>query len=206
MQTNSPDTFQMSNGVTVFMDFEPMDYVMNPETDDLIRGDKLREGMIVLLESVSMRRDAENFADPKTRPYDRQRSLETSRWCTVTDMHTSSGDGRVMSFIGLYADGTKFERMYNESFCWFVKLDSIPKEEPVIEGIFTDGISGITLDNARDMGIIRPFPARIVPVPLGPLVIFYDQAESGDWERSVHPAMDDEDAQDKNNVTDVYKD
>ena len=142
---NSTNTFQMANGVTVITDFAPFDYVMNPETDDLIRGDKLREGMIVLLEGCRMRQDPKNFETTDS-AYNRQKALETSRWCTVTDIQTRSGDGRVMSFIGLYADGTKFERTYNEFFCWFVKLDSIPAEGPAVEGLFFDAeIEGLVI-------------------------------------------------------------
>lgn len=163
MQTNSTNTFEMPNGVTVITDFEPMDFVMNPETEDLIRGDKLREGMIVLLEGCHMRQDPKNFETTDS-AYTRQRCLETARWCTVTDIRTSRNNRDVLSFIGLYADGTKFERMYNESYSWFVKLDSMPKET-IVEGIFTDGLNGITLDNAREMGIIRPIPSHDVMVP-----------------------------------------
>lgn len=101
--------------------FVPLDFIMNPATDDLIFGYDLKEGMVVLLESLSAREDPKRLEDVNVHPYTKNRIFENARWCLVTRITTMRGAYDVHSFIGLYADGTKMSRTFNRSFAWIVK-------------------------------------------------------------------------------------
>lgn len=104
---------------------------MNPETDDLIRGRELKEGMVVLIEDSSVREDISHHTgetDHKCDAHKCRRIKETSRWCRVTslDIRKRMEDrSPLVSFIAVYSDGTKRLRTYNQSFGWFVKLNSM---------------------------------------------------------------------------------
>jgi len=109
--------------------YAPLDYDMDPEFDDLIRGDELQDGMIVLIEE--MREDPSRLLHDEEHPYVLKRIRETARWCTVTKLRfvPYPDAGQLVEFIGVYADGTKASRRYNESWFWFVKKDSIPSTD-----------------------------------------------------------------------------
>lgn len=99
----------------------PVNFEMNPETEDLIRGTKLTEGMVVLIEVITSRVNPQMHLeeiDHECDQYDCMRLLRESRWCKVTDLNRTRD---LVSFIGVYADGTKRSRTYNESYCWYVK-------------------------------------------------------------------------------------
>lgn len=104
--------------------YVPKAYEMNPKTDDLISGFDLEDGMIVLIEGSIMREDPRraNGTWPQesevANDYAKIRARETARWCKVTKYLRM---GPICSFIGLYADGTKISRQYNEFFYWIVK-------------------------------------------------------------------------------------
>lgn len=103
-------------------------YTMDPETEDLIRGDALQNGMVVMIEGNVVREDPESGRDSK---YARARLMENNRWCEVTDLrfrgYDSPDSSRLTTFIGVYADGTKASRSFSTSYAWFVKKDSLPK-------------------------------------------------------------------------------
>lgn len=101
--------------------FVPLNYLNDPETEDLIFGDKLVEDMVVLVEDHLCRADPDRYE--ATSPYTQQRIQKTSRWCRVADIRRST---EMVTFIGEYADGTKFKRSYNSSFAWYVKKASMP--------------------------------------------------------------------------------
>jgi hypothetical protein len=104
--------------IIVNQEYAPLDYLMDPSTDDLIRGDELKEGMVVLIEDVVVRNDPQKLGADGTSTYDTLRIYETARWCLVTKLHL----GQIISFVGVYGDGTKMSRSYNHSFFWFVKI------------------------------------------------------------------------------------
>jgi hypothetical protein len=95
-------------------------YVMDPETEDLIRGDELANGMIVLIESESCR------SGPLPWETDSTAALVAGRWCRVDKLRTEPGVMPMVSFIGVYQDGSKFTRRYGQAHSWYVKLASIP--------------------------------------------------------------------------------
>ena len=90
-------------------------YMSDPETDDLIRGEELQDGMVVLV------------ADGLFRGSTMGR-YEDNRWCRVSKLKFSPQReyGRITSFVGVYADGSLFPRSYSESYFWYVKKDSVP--------------------------------------------------------------------------------
>jgi hypothetical protein len=98
-------------------------YLIDPETEDLIWGDELQEGMVVLLEDAFLGRGrlGKDKAD-----------LERVRWCLVTKLRfedAHGGSGRLSKFIGVYGDGSKASRVYNTSFAWYVKRDSMKGDQ-----------------------------------------------------------------------------
>lgn len=101
-------------------------YTMNPATEDVIRGSKLEEGMVVLIEDSILKGDPERAFKNDPSGFGTKRVLEVNRWCKVTDLEVEND---IVSFIGLYHDGTKQERRYNQSYCWIVKRDSLSHDE-----------------------------------------------------------------------------
>jgi hypothetical protein len=96
-------------------------YVMDPETEDLLLGEELADGMVVLIESESCRAGViPGMVEPAT-------ALVGGRWCRIEKLRTAPSFGLPMvAFIGVYEDGSKFTRRYGTSHSWYVKLSSIP--------------------------------------------------------------------------------
>jgi hypothetical protein len=107
-------------------DFVPKFYRMNPETDDLVMGSDLKDGMVVLIESSNFRlRHDEPMVD-----WEMDRALENNRWCTVTNLKFSNAfDAPIATFIGVYEDGTKYKRSYGTGYAWYVKKNIVSIEE-----------------------------------------------------------------------------
>lgn len=106
---------------------EPVDgfWDMNPETDTLlINGDHLYEGMVVLIDDGALGR--ETTAPDENDPYRMRRWKTTNFWCKIVELDFSRREP-TLTFIGLYADGTKRSRTYGRSWCWYVKKDTIPE-------------------------------------------------------------------------------
>lgn len=102
--------------------FAPRVYLLDPDTEDLIFGDQLTEGMVVLLEDSLLRHDADDIQSQA--PITRAKTLETARWCRVDAVRRN---GHIVAFIGEYADGSKLRRSYANHYAWFVKKNSIPR-------------------------------------------------------------------------------
>lgn len=81
----------------------------------IVSGDKLQNGMIVLVESRFRENPDRIQAGSQPSAYDRRKVQETARWALVTDFNLS---GQIISFTGIYADGTMAERGYNQSIKW----------------------------------------------------------------------------------------
>lgn len=96
----------------------PINFEMNPASEDLIHGTELQDGMVVLLEEALFRKDPSIPLD-EMRPYDILQLRTGQRWCEVSKLVRN---GAILRFIGIYADGTKLSRMYNEAYDWFVKI------------------------------------------------------------------------------------
>lgn len=98
---------------------------LDPATEDLIYGGELKEGMIVFVEASPFNVDLKKYfetPEEERSKYDEEKVEKDHRWCLVTKL---SNYGEIVKFIGVYADGTKHSRMYNRSYAWFVKKDSI---------------------------------------------------------------------------------
>lgn len=104
--------------VNIPEEFVTRQQLMDPQTEDVIRGTDLKQGMIVIVEGTLMReRDIPSDIDP----YRAARYKEVNRWCRVTDLHIR---GDQVSFVGVYSDGVKISRNYNLSWFWVVKNES----------------------------------------------------------------------------------
>lgn len=88
----------------------------------LFSGEKLREGMVVLVEQ-RFRENPEILSpeyEARSRgfvpsEYDRARVEESSRWAMVMDPKVR---GDILSFTAVYSDGTMRARSYNTSIKW----------------------------------------------------------------------------------------
>jgi hypothetical protein len=98
-------------------EYAPKDYLMDPTTDELVAGDELEDGMIVLFEDTVLRPDPQRGISS---PYDAVALKERARWCKITRLRRLE-NSQVISFVGLYADGVKMSRTFNESWYWIVK-------------------------------------------------------------------------------------
>jgi hypothetical protein len=105
--------------VTIPAGFAPMVYLTDPETEDVVWGDDLRDGMVVILSDSILMDDPDKFET--TDVYTRRRLLEKARWCRITRLRR---DGHLVSFIGVYEDGSQFSRTYASSWAWVVKKES----------------------------------------------------------------------------------
>ena len=126
------------DGVRVANIDVPSDYVAHTfapilGTHHLLTGDKLKNGMIVVLGDRSSRENP-NVLSPENpdrargfvpSEYDRARVEETSRWALVTDLKIVSNgpDSRISKFTAIYSDGTMRDRTYNVSYKWAVLKD-----------------------------------------------------------------------------------
>jgi len=103
-------------------------FTMNPETDDLLLTSyALRPGMEVLVESSNLRGDVNKYEDEMVM----DRLLQYNRWCVIEDVRITKDD--CVNFIGKYEDDTKRSFTLGASHSWFVKKESINKNEQIIE-------------------------------------------------------------------------
>lgn len=117
----------------------PSDYCgklfsMNPETEDIVRGNELKDGMVVLVEPRDLRFPIDSECSGNSRITFPQ-IVDVNRWCYVTKLHSGFPTNDRISFVGIYSDGTKAFREYQSGTPWFVKIDSIPVEESTNAGI-----------------------------------------------------------------------
>lgn len=99
----------------------PKFYVMDPKTEDLLRGSALANGMVVLREGPEDRVRLNDL----TEDYKMVRALENNRWCTVSEVRRDKNASQLIHFTGVYEDGTKRSRSCNENSGWFVEIASI---------------------------------------------------------------------------------
>lgn len=92
-------------------------YTANSETESILYGDELEEGMVVMIEDWLLRGEEESSSF-----YDQARAEENNQFCKVTRLRK----GNLVRFVGEYEDGTLRTRTFNSSYTWIVKKDSIP--------------------------------------------------------------------------------
>ncbi len=100
------------------MDFQF--YTANAVTDKIVFGDQLQNGMRVLVAESIMRGHSGDDA------YSVASRAERNCWCKVTELRQRNN---VVTFVGVYDDGSMRVRTYNKDDGWIVKLDSIPAGE-----------------------------------------------------------------------------
>lgn len=130
MAESNSDVFVMPDEPTINLDLFVIDaWRMDPEKHTLLYGNELRAGMRVLTEPSILRRPTleqlKSISDDDRR-YDRRRWEESARWCEVTKLRR---DGELVTFIGKYDDGELIKRTMNESYAWYVEIDSIPEDD-----------------------------------------------------------------------------
>jgi len=103
----------------------PIYYKFDPETEILVDGDKLAPGMIVALWHSSWRGDPDDI-DPGGSQSEMTRTLQLAWWCRVENLYPQRGSDYLISFTGVYADGSMAPRTSNVSYTWIVKKASIP--------------------------------------------------------------------------------
>lgn len=103
----------------------PKYYKMNPETDDLVFGERLLDGMVILAESFIDRVDLADQAaiEHGDSPRSTMQMLKHNRWCRVTDLEYLGGGN--LKFIGVYEDFTKFSHVISTEKAWIVRKDSM---------------------------------------------------------------------------------
>lgn len=107
-------------------------YVMDPVLDEMLfDGTELKVGMIVLIGDSHARQDPYYLSEPGTdqaKDYLIDALSTVNRWCEVTQVRANDapGFGQVVSFMGLYSDGTLRKRTYAIEYPWIVRKDSIP--------------------------------------------------------------------------------
>lgn len=97
-------------------------YNMDHTTEDILRGEHLKDGMVVLIEEPTYREDLGR--NLYTHQVHAARAM--NRWCTVTRLKI---DESQVWFVGIYGDGSKMSRSNSINAGWLVKLGSIPAEE-----------------------------------------------------------------------------
>jgi hypothetical protein len=113
----------VSNTILVdvsYLDLVPKWTALAAADEDVIFGDQLEEGMIVILTPQLRSSDDAKFSDDQKI---REGLLEKNRWCEVTNLRPMGSD---IYFIGLYADAQKMVRYCGVNIGWVVKKSSIP--------------------------------------------------------------------------------
>jgi hypothetical protein len=116
------------NGVE-YTDIVPMYWQYNTETDDLIFGKDLREGMEVVPNSDGRRHLSNTYHDGKPLHV-------TNRWCVVGEIvkrYGPNGNHLGITFMATFEDGNKAVLHSDLTAGWVVKRSSIPeKTEPEV--------------------------------------------------------------------------
>lgn len=109
--------------IKVPSDYVPYTFAPILGVHELVTGDHLMEGMIVVVEDKMIRRNP-NVLSPEypdrargfvPSEYDRASVEEQSRWALVTDLDKR---GEIIKFTAIYSDGTMRSRSYNKSIKW----------------------------------------------------------------------------------------
>lgn len=102
----------------------PKYYLMDPDTEKLLpNGKALQDGMKVLIESANMRVDI----DRDLKPWEMDRALKRNRWAIISEvMQTTWDKNNAVVFVATYEDGTQSKEVWNDSYAWLVKKDTIP--------------------------------------------------------------------------------
>lgn len=109
--------------------FDPVTqiYEMDPNTEDLLYGDELIDGMVVLVSEATDRQELVCVSELAT---EKRRII--NRWCTVSKLRTEydrhSGNVIDIHFVGIYAENEKHVRNAKPNQGWLVKKYSLPDE------------------------------------------------------------------------------
>jgi len=134
-------------------------YLMDPETDTVLYGDELKNGMRILSQTD---RTSMSYASSSLVGY--QAALVNARWCTVTRIRVTEFQ---TSFIALYGDGMMYVRHSAPITGWIVKKDSIPEEKPVAEVTWECSLQYLKDSDPGCEGDVLPRIYRSTDIPIG---------------------------------------
>jgi hypothetical protein len=103
------------------------DYTFDPKTEDMLYGEELKEGMVVLADQGNRSIDESSSSFAK----------ERNRWCEVSKLRYDDNT-KSFYFMGLYIDGQKVVRISEAYQGWLVKLDVIESKEKNSKDSFTN--------------------------------------------------------------------
>lgn len=102
-------------------DYVPIDYKAHTNSEKIVRGSELKEGDVILIADAVFRENPVRV-DAHSNEYVRERLNTKSRWCRVTNLEGKTAYQQdLISYIGLYADGTMAAHTYNKSIYFIVK-------------------------------------------------------------------------------------
>lgn len=117
-------------GGIAYANIIPRYYQMDPETDDLLYADELEDGMMVLIG------EPEGRADETNPEFFGMSLLNFNRWCKVSKLRLNHD---IVTFIGVYPDGSKTRRVSDATMTWLVKKATIPTP-PASEALLLSSI------------------------------------------------------------------
>lgn len=109
------------NDVTQFV---PKHFKANFGTEKIIpSGKDLKDGMKVLVMDDDHRVFIPGYTDGRSWKHE-ESALRWNRWSTVTKFDLFD-DGKLISFIGVFDDGSKKQLIVDSGKAWYAKLDTI---------------------------------------------------------------------------------
>lgn len=144
---------------------------LDPETEVLLRVEDLKEGMVVLIESMGIHEDPEKALDPNCSPYVLRHLEVYQTWRRVTEMKRSPRYEGIFSWVGVDANNFGSSQTYGSGHFFFVKKSSVPETypQPYLRGVYdlakiiaqeTSGVTG-TIPEQADYDLAREFVKQI---------------------------------------------
>jgi hypothetical protein len=102
--------------------YAPAYFKQDPQIEELLRTEDLKDGMIVLVESMFSRDDPKEAEGPDANPWVVERLEKYQTWRMVTKIQESRNN--IISWVGVAADGSAKSMQYGRGHFFFVKKAS----------------------------------------------------------------------------------
>jgi hypothetical protein len=144
---------------------------IDPESEVILRVEDLKDGMVVLVESMITGDNPAKAEDPDCDKYVLERLKKYQTWRRVTELKRSGYDTRIVSWVGVDANGRGKSQKYGIGHFFFVKKSSMPETypQPYLRGVYdlakiiaqeTSGITG-AIPEQDDYNLAREFVKKI---------------------------------------------
>lgn len=144
---------------------------LDSETEVILRVEDLKEGMVVLIESMLGGNDPAKAEDPNCDKYVLERLKNYQTWRRVTELKRSTANWGLFGWIGTDAEGRARSQKYGAGHFFFVKKSSMPETypQPYLRGVYdlakiiaqeTSGITG-AIPEQDDYDLAREFVKQI---------------------------------------------